>query len=186
MVLTDTKILLTIFLILIGLTINTTTSTEIHHDIDYTIKHDVLTKNILTQTKNLKQIDCLARNIYYEARGESFEGQMAVAQVTLNRVNSDQFPNSICAVVEEKTEYKSGTTVCQFSWVCESWNNRRLKIRETQLSYQIAYMAIMNQNTLPWITNDTFWFHATHVKPTWRKIHDRVARIDNHIFYKQK
>lgn len=183
-ILTNTKILLTIFLLSLGYAFNSTT-VEYHRDIDYSIKHNLLTKNILGQAKNLKQIDCLARNVYYEARGESFEGQMAVAQVTLNRVNSDQFPNSICSVVEEKTTAR-GYTVCQFSWVCEPWNNQRLKVRDTHTSYQVAYMAIMGQNALPWMTENTFWFHATHVKPKWRHIHDKVARVDNHIFYKQK
>lgn len=162
-----------------------TNTAEYYDDINYEIQHHLLTKNVLAQAKNFKQIDCLARNIYYEARGESFEGQMAVAQVTLNRVNSNQFPNSICAVVEEKTIAR-GYTVCQFSWVCEPWNNQRLKLSKDNISYRIAELAILGQYSLPWITEDTFWFHATHVKPKWRHIHDKVARVDNHIFYKQK
>ena len=64
--------------------------------------------------KVMREVDCLAKNIYFEAKGEPRAGKIAVAEVTMNRVKSKQFPRSVCAVVYQKTK---GT--CQFSWVCE-------------------------------------------------------------------
>ena len=69
-----------------------------------------------------KQHECLARNIYFEARNEPFAGQFAVAMVTLNRVYDKQFPNSICEVVYQGLHYSSGHPKrdrCQFSWYCD-------------------------------------------------------------------
>jgi len=65
-----------------------------------------------------KQVDCLAKNIYHEAASESYEGKLAVAQVTMNRVNSGKFPSDICSVVYQKTTDQNLKTVCQFSWTC--------------------------------------------------------------------
>ena len=66
-----------------------------------------------------KQLDCLARNIYYEAGYEPFEGKVAVAQVTINRAESGQFPSDICQVVYQKNiVYEK--VLCQFSWYCET------------------------------------------------------------------
>lgn len=158
---------------------------DYHKDIQYEINYHKLTNTFVKQATYMKQIQCLARNIYYEARGESWEGQMAVAKVTLNRVESDLFPNTICGVVEEKYKVK-GYTVCQFSWYCEPWNNRKLKLSENNQSYQVALDAILHKDIPEWITEDVFWFHTKQVKPRWRKIHERVAIVDNHIFYKKK
>ena len=69
-----------------------------------------------------KQRECLARNIYFEARNEPFAGQFAVAMVTLNRVHDEQFPNSICEVVYQGLHWPSGHPKrdrCQFSWYCD-------------------------------------------------------------------
>ena len=137
------------------------------------------------QTKNLKELDCLTRNIYYEARGESREGQLAVAQVTLNRVDSNLFPNSICGVINER--YRVGTEmVCQFSWRCEQSTNQKLVVSKNNPIYKLAIEAIMTHHVMTVVTHDTYWFHAYYVKPKWRKSKLKVAKIDDHIFYKKK
>ena len=74
-----------------------------------------------------KEVNCLAKNVYYEAGLESYEGQVAVAQVTVNRVEDGKFPTSICGVVHQKTRVPSGRTVCQFSWVCDPNRMRLLR-----------------------------------------------------------
>ena len=69
-----------------------------------------------------KEIECLAQNIYHEARSESTAGRMAVALVTLNRVKDQRFPNTICGVVKQTKYYPSGKIdlhSCQFSWYCD-------------------------------------------------------------------
>ena len=135
----------------------------------------------------MKQISCLARNVYYEARGESLEGQKAVALVTLNRVENSMFPDTICGVVNERKTVK-GRTKCQFSWRCESHTNPKKAVRQSHESYQAALTAILEYETLTktLVTKDTLFFHAKHVRPFWRKVKQRLTRIDNHIFYDQK
>ena len=135
----------------------------------------------------MKQISCLARNVYYEARGESLEGQKAVALVTLNRVENSMFPDTICGVVNERKTVK-GRTKCQFSWRCESHTNPKKAVRQSHESYQAALSAILEYETLTTtlVTKDTLFFHAKHVRPFWRKVKQRLTRIDNHIFYNQK
>ena len=135
----------------------------------------------------MKQISCLARNVYYEARGESLEGQKAVALVTLNRVENSMFPDTICGVVNERKTVK-GRTKCQFSWRCESHTNPKKAVRQSHESYQAALSAILEYETLTktLVTKDTLFFHAKHVRPFWRKVKQRLTRIDNHIFYDQK
>ena len=136
----------------------------------------------------MKQLDCLARNVYYEARGESYEGQLAVALVTLNRVENGLFPNSICGVVNERKMVENRGVVCQFSWRCESWTNPKKRIHAKHESYIAALNAVMHYNELTkkFIPEDTLFFHAKHVKPTWRKHKQQLAKIDNHIFYTNK
>jgi spore germination cell wall hydrolase CwlJ-like protein len=136
----------------------------------------------------MKEIGCLARNVYYESRGESLQGQMAVALVTLNRAESPMFPNTICGVVNERKKVAKRGVVCQFSWRCESHTNPKKHIKQSHESYQAAITAILDYDSLTQtlVTQDTLFFHATHVRPFWRKVKQRLARIDNHIFYRQK
>lgn len=137
------------------------------------------------QQRLYKEINCLTRNIYYEARGESEQGQLAVAQVTLNRVESGMFPNSICAVVNERYKVK-GKEICQFSWRCDPSTNPNLVVSESNPIFQLAWQAIKQHPTMDIVTHDTYWFHATYVKPKWRRFKERVAKIDYHIFYREK
>ena len=78
---------------------------------------NTVSKKQVSQEYN-KQVECLAKNIYWESASESYEGKLAVAQVTMNRVNSGKFPSDICSVVYQKTVNRESRTVCQFSWTC--------------------------------------------------------------------
>ena len=92
-----------------------------------------------------KQRECLARNIYFEARNEPFAGQFAVAMVTLNRVHDKQFPNSICEVVYQGIHWPSGhpkLNRCQFSWYCDGKNDDVKNKRAYKESDKIAFLAI--------------------------------------------
>ena len=92
-------VLLALFL-LVGID-NEPGSAQAHKDLKYEVEKRQLVVKYTREGNWLKEIQCLARNIHYEARGESRRGQLAVAKVTLNRVESDLFPNSICGVVNE-------------------------------------------------------------------------------------
>ena len=114
---------------------------------------------------------CMAKNIYYEAGGESLIGKLAVAKVTLNRVASPRFPETVCGVVYQKY---------QFSWTL----NHKRKIRNLaawQESLNLARDAMYNG--LPELESfEALYFHNKQVNPKWGL--KRVATIGNHIFYK--
>lgn len=133
-----------------------------------------------------KEAECLATNIYHEARNEGLTGQRAVAWATLNRVHSDKYPDTICDVVYQAVLNDNGIPVrnqCQFSWFCDgksdliddaaSWN-RSVEIAEEVMN---AY----GKETDP--TNGAFMYHSYHVDPYWSSSYEKTARIDSHIFY---
>ena len=128
-----------------------------------------------------KQLDCLAKNIYHEAKGEPFEGKVAVAQVTLNRAASGQFPNDICKVVYQKNiVYEK--VLCQFSWYCDQATVTKPKNTAAYKECQIvARQVLLEEFRLPGL-NKALYFHATHINPGWKK--EKVATIGNHVFYK--
>ncbi|NBP57928.1 cell wall hydrolase [bacterium] len=130
-----------------------------------------------------KQVTCLAENIYFEAGAESINGKIAVAQVTINRVLSGLFPNTICGVV-----YQKHNGVCQFSWYC----NKRLLRKKYQIKDTTLYNDILNlsidllvyRNVYQDITKGALFFHNTSVNPRWNL--RKTAHIGNHIFYRYK
>jgi N-acetylmuramoyl-L-alanine amidase len=123
-----------------------------------------------------KQIICMAKNLYYEAASESFEGKLAVAQVTMNRANSSKFPSTVCDVVYQKT----GSTY-QFSWVGE--NVGPVKNKYAWEECLIVARKALTQSRL----HDTIYktksmyYHNTSVSPAWKLKY--VAKIGNHLFY---
>ena len=138
-----------------------------------------------------KQRECLAKNIYFEARNEPFAGQFAVAMVTLNRVNDKQFPNSICDVVYQGLHYASGHPKrdrCQFSWYCDGRDDTVKNKRAYKQSDKIAFLAIESYNAIKTkgldITEGARYYHTYEVNPRWSKTFPKVGRIGDHIFYK--
>ena len=130
-----------------------------------------------------KQVDCLAKNIYYEAATESYEGKLAVAQVTLNRVNNPQYPKDICSVVYQKTTDENLRTVCQFSWTCMV---KELVVRD-KYAWEESQMIAKRALTEPFLHDtiaqtNALYYHAVYVKPGWNKT-KVVKQIGNHIFY---
>jgi spore germination cell wall hydrolase CwlJ-like protein len=129
-----------------------------------------------------RSLDCLARNVYYEARGESSAGQYAVAEVTMNRKASPRYPNTVCEVVRQKNwDPLRGRYVGAFSWTefdaldapgGEPWERAR-KVAE-DVYYQRRPAA------LPGVLH----FHAAYIRPDWSKERQRVARIGRHVFYR--
>ena len=130
-----------------------------------------------------RQLDCLARNVYFEAGSESFEGKVAVAQVTLNRAKHPKFPSDICQVVYQKTIFME-KVVCQFSWYCQ--NGGKPKIKHPELyreSYEVAKKVLLENFRLSTM-KDAIYFHAVYINPNWRK--ERIGVIGNHVFYKDQ
>jgi spore germination cell wall hydrolase CwlJ-like protein len=130
-----------------------------------------------------RQLECLARNVYFEAGSESFEGKVAVAQVTMNRTKHPKFPNDVCQVVYQKSIIME-KVICQFSWYCQ--NGGRPKIKHPELyneSYEVAKKVLLENFKLSSM-KDAIYFHAVYINPNWGK--ERIGVIGNHIFYRDK
>jgi spore germination cell wall hydrolase CwlJ-like protein len=123
-----------------------------------------------------KQIDCLAENIYYEAGFEPHAGKVAVALVTLNRMQDPRFPKDICGVVKQKT-----TSVCQFSWFCHKVSIKNKEVYED--AKEVAVYVYANYENLKDITKGALYYHADYVNPRWKL--EKTTVIGRHIFYKE-
>lgn len=130
-------------------------------------------------TKEAKiQVDCLAENIYYEAGYEPRDGKIAVAMVTLNRVQDPKFPKDICSVVKQKVN-----STCQFSWFCEQ--NKRIQNTSVYTqAREVALLVYANYEKMHDMTQGALFYHADYVNPRWKL--ERTAVIGRHIFYKQR
>ena len=137
------------------------------------------------EAKVARQLTCLARNVFYEANGEPMAGQMAVAQVTVNRAKSGMFPSDLCAVVAQTTVVE-GDRVCQFSWMCDSRVNKNRVIDKNNPSYIAAKKVFLEGERVASIDKNVMWFHAAdiEVNPKWP--HKVAAKIGNHVFYKRE
>jgi spore germination cell wall hydrolase CwlJ-like protein len=128
-----------------------------------------------------QQLACLAKNIYHEAGGEPFEGKVAVAQVTLNRAASSQFPNDVCKVVYQKNSFYE-KTVCQFSWYCD----RESAVKPlNKVVYEecmiVAKKVLLEDFRLPSLQH-ALYFHGTHINPGWNR--EKIGIIGRHVFYR--
>jgi spore germination cell wall hydrolase CwlJ-like protein len=145
------------------------------------LKQSNFDENTATVAVREQQLDCLAKNIYHEAGSESFEGKVAVAQVTMNRAANAGFPNDICKVVYQKNIVYS-KVICQFSWYCEtSTKTRPIHQSAYKESYEVAKKVLLEGFRLAGLT-DALYYHATYVSPGWKR--QQVAKIGNHIFYR--
>jgi spore germination cell wall hydrolase CwlJ-like protein len=126
--------------------------------------------------KVMREVECLAKNIYFEAGSEPRAGKIAVAEVTMNRVKSKQFPRSVCGVVYQKVR---GT--CQFSWVCQDKKAIRSRSAWTE-SLQIAENILISKKRYG-IIGPAMYFHADYVNPAWAEEKRLIAKIGAHIFY---
>jgi spore germination cell wall hydrolase CwlJ-like protein len=134
------------------------------------------------------EIECMAKNIYFEAAVESTAGQLAVAQVTLNRVKSKHYPNSVCEVVYEGPKHANGIMKrdrCQFSWYCDGKDDEvRNKGKLWNTAQSLAKYVLSRQKDLIDITDGALFYHANYIDaPRWTQRKEVHASIDQHIFY---
>ena len=123
------------------------------------------------------QWECLTQAIYFEARGENLEGQIAVAEVILNRADSPLYPRTVCGVVKQR-----GGGGCQFSYVCDG----RTKMREKGAADLAGRIARAMLDGAPRVLTDgATHFHTRGVKPSWSKRFAKTASIGSHLFYRQ-
>jgi spore germination cell wall hydrolase CwlJ-like protein len=126
-----------------------------------------------------RESKCLAEAVYYEARGESFAGQMAVAEVVMNRVRSGEYPNTMCGVVYQGSER---TTGCQFTFTCDGSLARAPQGVAWKRSEMIAAQVMMGM-ARP-ITHRATHYHTVEVAPVWSANLVETTRIGSHIFYR--
>ena len=130
--------------------------------------------------KRGKQWHCLTEALYFEARGENLVGQVAVAEVILNRVDSKSYPNSVCGVIQQGQSKRNG---CQFSFICDG---KVEHIGDRKAYDELGKVAwVMLQGKPRILTGKATHYHATSVQPRWAKRLVRTARIGDHIFYRQ-
>lgn len=140
-------------------------------------------KSYVTVSNVDKTLECLAMNIYKEAGNESFEGKVAVAQVTLNRVEHPKFPKEVCGVVYQKNVIME-KVVCQFSWYCDSVQKARPVDKTLYAeSYAVAKKVLLEGFRLDSL-EDALYYHADYVNPNWP--YQRITKVGTHIFYKNR
>jgi len=122
-------------------------------------------------------LDCLALNVYHEARGEPRDGQLAVAMVVMNRVKDPRFPNNVCDVVKQGGEAQG----CQFSWWCDGRSDRPTDPAAWAQSRRLAEEVLAGQLEDP--TDGALWYHADHIKPGWKMAITQGPTIGRHVFY---
>lgn len=119
------------------------------------------------------QQDCLASAVYFEARGETLEGQLAVAQVVLNRAASGRFPPDVCEVVTQKSQFSfvRRGRIPEANRNCDAWRRA------------VAIAEVARERLAPTIPSSVLWYHAAYVSPGWGQRLTKTAQIGLHIFY---
>ena len=134
---------------------------------------------------------CLQQNIYFEARNQSTEGKVAVAWVTLNRMESKRYPDTICGVVKQGHKDSKGNLIrhkCQFSWYCDGKSDKISSNVIEQRAWEDAGL-VSEVVLLDWArgkaspVKEATMYHAEYVDPFWSSSYDVVAKVDSHIFY---
>ena len=137
---------------------------------------------IASEQQRHADLTCLARNIYFEARGESVTGQFAVAEVTMNRVSSKRFPDSVCAVVhEQRWDRIRGRYVGAFSWT-ELNALKKPKGVPWEQATKVAVATYDKEEVLK--VPGALFYHAERINPRWSQSKKLVAKIGSHKFYK--
>jgi N-acetylmuramoyl-L-alanine amidase len=148
---------------------------------------------VISFTVDSNELECMATNVYHESRGESVKGQLAVAHVTLNRVEDENYPDNVCDVVyqakystwwlETKGRLVPVRWKCQFTWYCDGKSDF---INKSSSAWEQALY--ISTNVLTGNTDDptagaTHYFNHHIANPHWSKFMTEVARIDNHAFF---
>jgi spore germination cell wall hydrolase CwlJ-like protein len=115
---------------------------------------------------------CMARTVYLEAANQTLPGQLAVAQVILNRTRTGDFPRHVCAVVSQPGQFATAPAGAATPAAARPWDTA------------VAIAAIAQEDRLPQVAPGALFFHADYVRPSWSRRHERIAQIGDHIFYR--
>lgn len=139
------------------------------------------------------EVKCMAENMYWESRNQTFHGLLAVGQVVMNRVYDPRYPNTICEVIHQGPTRKSWKDPsvyypirdrCQFSWYCDGKPDDIPEV-DYEIYEFIRSMALkVAQDYFDDITDGATHYHAYYVKPEWASTKTKTLQIDDHIFYR--
>jgi len=166
----------------------------------YPVKHNqefyaIEQVTVPEQSKHLTldNIECMALNIYHESRNQTLGGRLAVGYVTLNRVKSNKYPDTICGVVKQAKINKwflerhnkkvPSRNKCQFSWYCDGKSDQPLESNAWEEAYLLAIHVINMYDTISDPTKGSIMYHSNKVKPYWTDAYKHLVTIDDHIFY---
>ena len=136
--------------------------------------------------KLFPQVQCMALNVYYEARGSNLADKAAVADVVLNRVNDSRYPDTVCGVVKQGMQNADGSmrrNKCQFSWYCDGKHDRP-QDQDRWVEAQGIAWNMVEEGKYRGITEGATHYHATYVNPRWASTLQLVGSIGAHIFYR--
>lgn len=143
--------------------------------------------------EHAKEIDCLAKNIYFEARNENIDGKLAVGLVTINRVLDPEFPETICDVVWQKRRHPSTKKwVAQFSWTWDGKDDKPLNRAKWYEARTLASVMLSENSLYNFFdfTHGAIYYHADYVNPWWSKklleLGYKSTQIDTHILYTKR
>lgn len=133
-----------------------------------------------------EEAQCLALNIYYEARGSNLADKAGVADVALNRVNDTRYPDTVCEVVKQGEQDANGNMIrnrCQFSWYCDGRSDQP-QDQDSWIEAQMIAWDMIEHNRYRGITEGATHYHADYVNPRWASSLQLVGTIGAHIFYR--
>lgn len=150
------------------------------------VSNAVIPEDLRLDTKTVpggrKTLVCLALNDYWEARGETKAGRVAVAKVVLNRVRDARYPSDVCDVVTENRT--SQENACQFSWHCDGRPDTPAEDMAWHESLLLAAAVLYSGDAIDDPSDGALWYHATSVEPAWSAQLEVARRIGNHVFYR--
>jgi len=161
----------------IGLILSMIVATGTYNEVNADPFHRGVGYEQLTKSQRA-QVDCLAMNVYREAGYESVSGQLAVAIVTMNRVQSGKFKNTVCRVVHQS---RNGT--CQFSWTCVKSGQSKVNPNVYNYTRELSTKVFINRSLIHDYMSGALFFHAKNIKPNWKTM-KVVAQVGQHVFYK--
>lgn len=174
---TTTRLLKFLGLFLIAFALVKTVDIKFNHLRE---SNEVYRQGFISAEQRTQQLECMTRNIYWEAATEPFEGKVAVAQVTMNRVEDGRFGKDVCGVVYKKDNIL-GNIVCQFSWACGPNKVKPIYPGLYKESEEVAKKVLLENFRLSTM-KDALYYHADYINPKWGK--PKIGQIGRHIFYK--
>jgi N-acetylmuramoyl-L-alanine amidase len=140
-----------------------------------------------------QQIECMAQNVYHEARSQGTAGRLAVMAVTSNRVQDHRYPNTVCEVVKQGPHRPSwkgtGELIpvrhrCQFSWYCDGKSDKVHDLKTYNEIRDLSALVVRGDINVIDITEGATHYHADYVSPDWAKTKTKTIEIEDHIFYR--